>query len=1170
MSKWQDILDSLDPHSQLPAVKDSRTTVVSAGAGSGKTRVLAVRYLNLVKERHISPERILCMTFTNKAAAEMSDRIHSMLADCAMEDADFVSAMEAFPASRVSTLDSFCAEAARSGCSRWGIAPDFSIDKDPDGQSLKTLALDFLLEKKSEPAIKAFIAASGFEQAIMALSKFANGSYGLFAHRDDHEPEKQNSLFLSVLQEKHERLNSIMKPGISMDPGSGKSALPWQNAARALADLPADRLNSQHASLYSKISNLVLATGNAEAASYYNKAGKEAKELANICMLAMEALFDTRRPEFIGFLADFLARAREARAASKCLSFSDTASLALAVLETDFQLRDWYKSRYDAIMVDEFQDNNEIQKRILYCLAEKRSITTPGRKARPGPEELEPGILFFVGDEKQSIYAFRGADVSVFRGLSRELGKDQKNFGEHRLAKNWRSEPELIDFFNKTFVHVLPSIDDPSAKDYEARFEPLEAGPACPGVMAFVEYHEAMETQDNESMPSDEAEAWHIAELIKELVQSKTLVSGHGASSKKEARACTYDDIAVLFRSTMNQNKLERYLRLFGIPYTSVATAGLYVESISADLYAMLRLAIFPDDSLAFASALRGPFARLSDDGIFKLIYQLKEEKKENKLDPEQGLFGLPADCLEEGDKRRFGVFLETWQGLRSMADMEPIARLVEYLWNERGLRWNILKDFSASSFLEHYDYIWASAAASDSKGERLVDFISRLEEIIGELERHEEPSPKESSKGVNIMTIHASKGLEFPLVIVPDLDAGTKERDRSPISDTKRFGLSAKLWKGPDRLSDNAKPLSIAQLADDPADSLDRALDKYERGSNTRETDENSAEIARLFYVACTRAISGLYFVGKVPKNRDQRGQSFRGLLLQAWPWLSAAKEADISEGDGKAPEGSPAYLAVKKISPRIKADYSKLSSAADSMGMDRAEHAAKADASAEVSVKSHWAVTEASAFLAAARVIPGLARSSFQAETGLPEEAASTAALSEADFGSLCHAFLEISFLQPGTKADSHPKIEKLTRGLNKTQKKEALLYAESLANNFMASEMGIAAKKCFMDKKSGKPDAIFEMEYSFVWQASWDKPILSGSMDLVFGSGETIKLIDFKSDAKIEAGKHDFQLFIYRMAAMELFQKPVEAFVFYLRHGALSPADKVFDASVLLQLD
>ena len=141
MDAWQELIASLEPLRQLPAVTETRSSVVSAGAGSGKSRVLAVRYLHLAKERGIPPERILCLTFTKKAAAEMNERIRGMLIKCAADDEDFARALEAFPRSRVSTLDSFCSDVARNASARWGVAPGFTIDKEAAADALRSFEI---------------------------------------------------------------------------------------------------------------------------------------------------------------------------------------------------------------------------------------------------------------------------------------------------------------------------------------------------------------------------------------------------------------------------------------------------------------------------------------------------------------------------------------------------------------------------------------------------------------------------------------------------------------------------------------------------------------------------------------------------------------------------------------------------------------------------------------------------------------------------------------------------------------------------------------------------------------------------------------------------------------------------------------------------------------------
>jgi ATP-dependent exoDNAse (exonuclease V) beta subunit len=402
-------------------------------------------------------------------------------------------------------------------------------------------------------------------------------------------------------------------------------------------------------------------TDKSEAGLYYNNAADELRPRLEASALACAALADARRADALAFVRDFFSAAAADRAASGVLGFSDVAAMARGTLLRDKELRSWYKRRYDAIMIDEFQDNNALQKDLLYLLAERRDETRDGV---PPASALRQGALFFVGDEKQSIYAFRQADVRVFRGLAEELGRTEGSSGGHSLSTNWRSEPALIDFFNDAFSRILPAPGDPCAKDYEARFDALGSGPATADVRPAVRYIELERKRDPGYMDGDDTQAARIAALIRELVSGRLPISAKGPGGAKLARPCAYEDIAVLFRSTASQNVVERHLRLNGIPYTATNTAGLYVESIVGDLYAMLRLAAYPDDRHAYAVALRGPFARLSDDAVLTIL-------EEHTLEA----FSFDGALLPAEDKARYEEARFTWQGLRDRADREALQK---------------------------------------------------------------------------------------------------------------------------------------------------------------------------------------------------------------------------------------------------------------------------------------------------------------------------------------------------------------------------------------------------------------------------------------------------------------------------------------------------------------
>jgi ATP-dependent exoDNAse (exonuclease V) beta subunit len=1172
MNNWETILAGMAAEQQVAATSRGNT-VVSAGAGSGKTRVLAVRYLYLVKERGLHPSRIACLTFTNKASAEMQERIRGMLETCAKDDQVFSDALAAFPQSCVTTLDALCSEIARNASTFWGIPPDFTVDQKLTREETSSVALEYLLRRRSEQVPARFIAANGFEGSVEALCSLASGRDGLLGPVDQaFDPEVQDKRLYMALEALHLDVSSELEAGKGLDSGTAKVSKDWVDLAEAWSqDLP-DFLDPEQltrlGSRYRVLASLRKPTGKSDAALYFNGACDGIRQKAAAVLSGCQALSDPARSTALAFAKDFILAAREKRTASGTLQFQDVAAMARQALLHDGDLRSWYKARFDAIMVDEFQDDNELQKDILYLLAQRRDLPPSNECKLPTAKELEPGVLFFVGDEKQSIYRFRNADVKVFRGLAEELYSSQNpsNSGHEvgtkpaclKLSTNWRSEPELIEFFNQTFSRIMPLPEDESARNYEARFAGLLPGPATPGVSAQVTWLEALQTapgasQDDEaSLDILEAQAWQLAQLIRELVDSAMPVSSKG-SLGKQAKACRYEDIAILFRSTAAQNTYERFLRLFGIPYTATATAGLYTESILGDLYAILRLTAFPDDRLALASVLRGPFAQLADDSCFTIL----ERSRDHGLRLEDP--GLLAG-LEKADLVRAQTLLATYSWLRRCADRLSLAELVSTLWHERGLRWNVLRNPDNTAYLEHFDFVWSLACDADKRGLKLCDFIADLEPLIGQVRKTEDvPVVRESARGVAVMTIHASKGLEFPVVIIPGADNIGMNNRQEAIVMNERFGPSLRLMDASGQTSD-------------PVFKFEKQLDAMARTFDGTVMDEELAETIRLFYVACTRAVSRLYFCAKTPTRDDSAGRSFRSLFLHAWPQAETAlygsatsDPLNIAEPEEKLPQ----WLAVAPVPRRTVADYARLTNA-DPLRTGSATQAARRLAEAPVAAmpsrRSRWAVTAAAENI----VIRGTTASQ-QSRDPVEKNRLVAEGFGEDSFGTLCHELTEQLLLFPGSRPEpSAGTLRKLDR-LATTAKEGILSEALGLAHAFVHSPRGLAAAAARNEQAAGKTGAVFNLEFGFTWQGRSDGlPVfLSGSMDLVYGDEHGVYVIDFKTDQLVQPEHHAFQLAVYRESAEAIFGVPAIALLYYLRSGEEREIDLVPEQDLMLAM-
>ncbi len=641
---------------QLEAATARGNVVVAAGAGSGKTTVLAARYVHLLATgamasgERVGPRNILVLTFTRKAAAEMYSRIYGALAlaaaraggpeKAAARDeglADHLAACLAdFSQAQISTFDAFAARVARSGSSRFGVAPDFAVDEERAARMAGDLALSFILERREEEAMRDLVASTGLEGArddvlaALALARMPISSPPGFEGMHSRQATRLEELASRT----KERLVAMRAAALDY---SGSRTTPtsraWLDAFDAFPE-DAGRRSAPSEELF--LAYLDRLIGLRKPAS---NSRDEVSLFLSDCVPAVKAaaaeyrdLAATRaahpgRLSLYRLLDDYRERWDALRRREKTLTFRDVARLSLDALESDPDLRRHYGNLFRFVMIDEFQDDDELQKRVLFLIAGLED------KPREGSRAASSDRLFFVGDEKQSIYLFRGADVSVFRRLAEELssrgaaenGAIAPTAGELPLSLNFRSEPGVIDMINAIFPTVMAARDaEGGREDFEARFEPLESRKPTPGVRPRLVYLELPRVSEgdagregalgkaDELRSSAEAEAWEVARIVRDAVEGGSLLVADRRTGA--ARKARYEDFAVLLRSTGNQVHFEKYFRFFGVPYGSENACGLFSEAVACDLYYALRLAIYPEDRNALAAyltvALRRAFGR--------------------------------------------------------------------------------------------------------------------------------------------------------------------------------------------------------------------------------------------------------------------------------------------------------------------------------------------------------------------------------------------------------------------------------------------------------------------------------------------------------------------------------------------------------------------------------
>jgi ATP-dependent exoDNAse (exonuclease V) beta subunit len=1086
---------------QLAAIGADDTAIVSAGAGSGKTTVLSARYLRLVKERLFPIDSILALTFTKKATSEMFARIHGALAQ---EDSDFVKKqLENFGNARISTFDSFCARVSRSGCAAWGFSPDFAVD---DGLALEMAeeeALAFVLDKREESVIKKFIVQHGFERVCREI--FAKASLHMcpacpcdFASM----PGILETFIREQLARARERLVGLRLSVLAADDKKAMAKYP------PLFDREPPDSGSED---FLKYCESLAAIRCVSVNQPFHEESREIKD--EICGPAVMAGRSLKAlPEYAAVYAlfsEYQERIVRAKRTANVLSFLDSNKMAKQVLISDPELRAFYKNRCKSIMVDEFQDDNHLQKEILYLLAEDPDRTAP---SVPAPGEIMSGKLFFVGDEKQSIYRFRGADVSVFRRLGRELGPAAR---EIELAMNYRSEPRLIEFFNALF----PAVMGEAGKDFEARYRPSGSRQAKEGVEPAIlrlrydppETEEAGERgEPDEALDDKECEAWGIAQFIKDSAaggRAPLMVSGDDG----KPRPAAYDDFAVLFRTTTHQEKLERFLRLLALPFKSVDLCAFFREAPTNDLYLAMRCALYPGDRGALAAYLRSPFARLSDDAVADLLAD-PAFLDWRSLTPER------SESLGDDDAVKAFQAAATLRAVSLMADRAPISAIVAYLWYEAGYREFLLARERNHAYLEYFDFLFSLADEADKAGSCLSAFIEDLERQIGDGERlRESDPPREEGRGVKLMTIHKAKGLEFPIVIVPGIEAAARDQD----------GKELIHWWREDCLTLKMSP-----------DGTD-AKNYFFKSCEDERKEMALAEQKRLLYVACTRAERHLVFTECVPPNKDNQGTSFRTILDRA---LEASAAGSMVE--------------LRPLPPRSRNEYLRLLGKANDANppVARALEACRAASILDrPPQRRDFSATELNAAHAASL---GL---SFSREDGEPDAAADggegEGLFAGAVYGSVVHAIIQHELSGGGEKLELPSALA-------------AALEGQSDPDAFLKDARKSAAAFLDSDLRKRLEAALWKRtEYPFLLRleakGSGEERFVSGVIDYIAVLDGECVIVDYKTNGQRAPGEYELQMSLYRQAARSLTGLPkVRSFLFYLRAGGAFEADAEID--------
>ena len=1157
-----DLLEGMDDD-QKRAVTLETNGVIAAGAGSGKTRVLAKRYTWLI-ERGYKPEEILALTFTNKAVSEMYSRIYRYLLDQGEGAAE---AVRNFHKARISTLDSFSAGVARTAASRYGISPDFQSADNALRELAGETALTFVLNHREDEAIRRLLvdhkirilAEDVFSQAVIRYSPISsplNLDKFLAAQREELARKwretageiseitgtliialeellsmKKNSQFIKKLEEIFAagspphlpEIDSIFDSNADTD----ESAIVQQeiknylNFYYAIAQV---NLSGNFGEAYQPILGYLKQLKGREGDGLYHEMESIANYALNIPLCAkLYSLIDKFQHEFNG-------KKREAG----FLSFNDIAHLAVDTLKDHPDIRRSFKDNLRMIMVDEFQDNNALQRDLVYLLAEKTERTSKGL---PDPEELENNRMFFVGDEKQSIYRFRGADVAVFRSL------DLKQID---LSYNYRSMPGLVAAFNHIFTCVFKPCDDDGTLGivmpaYEAEYRPVKARESVnegesPGVKPLVHFcflnKEELPEDDDEGIKSQDLEAVYIAQKIRKM--------------EKEDEYC-WGDFAVLMRTYTHQARLEKAFREFGIPYNTDRPSGLFNEAPVLDLRAYLRLLVYPEDRIAYAALIRSPFVRLSDISLAVCMLNRDSEPfaEENE------------EQIPENERELYRYARERYMALRDASRSLPITELITKLWYDEAYRYETLWTESVQVYEGLFDLFFSLASEAESQGKSFAEFIDYLDDVMKrEVKPDDRDIPVEGESGVRILSIHKSKGLEFPVVFIFDCsNSGNTKTASSFLVFDEKFGLIPNLPQ---------------------ADEAPIGGNYFRRLFSEEEKDKNIAELKRLLYVAMTRAEKKLFLTFTMPgQTKDEKkswnasqeefsSETIRKRLIQL---EDKTKNRDnfLKLLLSVLPDCPSSLCSLEIIPVLTRAEISMNAGGGKRKGAIRSQKEAAMAAASFYESAEELPAEEAgfSSFPASRLRFRPL---DYETSAAITEDddfdnLLKKAGIASNEFGTLVHAILEC-----------HLKGQEYKLPLKYRSEEKAMntltILAEQMAEGFLSSPLG-ERYKISGSKAMG---SCREPEFPIVTSVTAEGRAIAitGTVDLLFEEENETVVVDFKTDRKETPENHYGQLAAYHQAAGDIFGKPVSVWLFYLRSGrAVDVTEEVRGVSLELCL-
>lgn len=847
------------PEQQTAINADGGTLLVSAAAGSGKTAVLVERVIQRMirEENPIPADRFLMVTFSNAAASEMRGRIEESLLKELRKNPENLSLRRQktlLSQASITTVHAFCLRLVREYFQKLELSPDFRVGEESELSALRQDAINEVLESFYDLGENDFLSmvelfSNGRDDRAVAdlFLRLANFLENLpFPEKwladqldsYDHEKNPEKSLWgqtilsyskdaltycvdlckgtLTLLRENgdsFEKLEIFLRERLGiLEEISRNLEKNWDKARVAILDYEKGRFPTpkgykddpiilQIKEMRGSIDDVI---GKQLIGKWQYTQSDFSEDMKN-----MRPIVETLFTGVLSYRTRYMEKKREAAV----LDFSDLEHFALELLLENGEKSSIAKEisqKYDAVMVDEYQDSNEIQDLIFRLVSE------------------EEKNLFLVGDVKQSIYGFRGAKPEIFarrRIASYEYnGKDFP--ASIHLGKNFRSREGICDGVNQIFSPIMSTAI--GGTNYDER-ESLQAGATFPKIRGFTTHVVLVEKEKEEAARKKEAEA--IAFKVNKMILEGIQVTDE---KTKELRSVAWRDFAILLRSRTHAAAYEEALSTYGIPVWSDLSRKFFSSKEVLYLLSLLKIIDNPLWEVELCSAMMSPIFGFSPDEMAELRLESRDK----------ALYLIVEEAAKKGNiKCQF--FIETLTELRRFSALASVDRLIEKALSltEFDLMVSAMPGGEGRLSNIHFMIDRARSYEASSAG-GLSGFNRMMSKLVEEgQDLSRTLSLPEGENVVKIMTMHRSKGLEYPVVFIAGMAGRFNRRDLSNFylfDDTLGFASKYK------------NPKTLHQYSTLPREAI-----------RIKKEEELLSEEMRTLYVALTRAKEHLYLYG-------------------------------------------------------------------------------------------------------------------------------------------------------------------------------------------------------------------------------------------------------------------------------------------------------------------